>query len=221
MVRDRRAILADRIGQRFLRHRAFVEQPPVGGRLVDRIEVLPLDVLDQRDLQQLVVADLAHDHGRPQEAGNLRGAPPALAGDDLEAVAAAPHEDRLDDAVHADRLRELLERPLLNLQARLPRVGHDAVEIDLERYAARRGRDADGAATGASAGASGIRALRPRPSAGRFSATQTSLQQRDRTTSSAGVSRSRFAAKDLAGKAHVGLGALRLDVVEEHRAIRD
>ena len=38
-----------------------------------------------------------------------------------------------------------------------------------------------GGATAASAGASGIRALRPRPSAGRFSATQTSLQQRDRT----------------------------------------
>ena len=39
-----------------------------------------------------------------------------------------------------DRLRELLERPLLHLQPGLPRIGHDAVEIDLERDAARRGR---------------------------------------------------------------------------------
>ena len=40
----------------------------------------------------------------------------------------------------ADRLRELLERPLLHLQPGLPRIGDDAVEIDLERDAARRGR---------------------------------------------------------------------------------
>jgi hypothetical protein len=83
--------------------------------------------------------DFADDHRRPGASPASRTH--ALAGDDLELVAAATHEDRLDDAVHPDRLREFLERSLLDLQARLPRVGNDAVEVDLERHAARRSRD--------------------------------------------------------------------------------
>ena len=76
-------------------------------------------------------------------------------------------------------------------------------------------------AGGASAGASGIRALRPRPSAGRFSATQTSSHQQDianRSSDSGGHRDGRASRlEDLARQAHVGLGALRLHVVEQHR----
>ena len=85
-------------------------------------------------------ADLADDHRHAQQAGDLRGPPPALARDDLVAIAAAADQDRLDDPVDADRLRQLFERPLLHLQTRLPRIRDDAVEVDLERHAARGGR---------------------------------------------------------------------------------
>jgi hypothetical protein len=152
VVGDRGAVLADRFGQRFLRHRAVVEQPSVGARFVNRVEVLALDVLDEGHLQQLLVGDLADDDRNAQQPGNLCGAPAALAGDDLEALADAPDDDRLDDAVGADRLGQLLERRLIHLGARLARVGHETVQVDLERratrrlrgYRRRRGRRLDG-----------------------------------------------------------------------------
>ena len=61
--------------------------------------------------------------------GDLRGAPAALAGDELEpAVVDGPEQDRLEDAVLADGRGELLEGRLVERQARLLRVGLDAVD---------------------------------------------------------------------------------------------
>ena len=63
----------------------LVGQPLIRQRFVDRIEILALDVLDQRELEQLLVGafgDVAHDDRHLVQAGALRGAPAALAGDD-------------------------------------------------------------------------------------------------------------------------------------------
>ena len=89
VVGDRRAVLADAGGDGLLRQVEFVGQAPVGLRFLDRIQILALDVFDQRDLEHLVVGDVAIDDGDLEQAGALRGAPPALAGDDLGAVADA------------------------------------------------------------------------------------------------------------------------------------
>ena len=60
------------------------------------------------------------------EPGLLRGAPAALAGDELVAVRAErPDEDRLEDAVLADRRRELVERVGVEDHPRLLRVRLD------------------------------------------------------------------------------------------------
>ena len=56
-----------------------------------------------------VLGNVAHDDGHLEQAGALRRAPAALAGDDLVAVADRAHDDRLDDAVGANRSRELLD----------------------------------------------------------------------------------------------------------------
>ena len=81
----------------------------------------------------LVVGDLADDHRRLEQPRNLGGTPAALAGDDLVAVTSDPaDQNRLNDPVRPDRLRQLFERPLLDLSSRLARVGDDSIEIDLE-----------------------------------------------------------------------------------------
>ena len=69
----------------------FLVQLLVGQRLVNRVEVLALDVLDERHLQKrslLPCADLANHDRHAHEAGHLSGAPAPLASDDLEALAA-------------------------------------------------------------------------------------------------------------------------------------
>ena len=63
--------------------------------------------------------------------GDPRGAPAALAGDQLvAAVVERADEDRLEDAVLADRRGQLVERRLVEGQARLLRVGVDVVDLD-------------------------------------------------------------------------------------------
>ena len=58
-------------------------------------------------------------------------APAALAGDELVAVLAErPDEDRLEDAVLADRRRQLVERLLVEDHPRLVRVRLDPIDGD-------------------------------------------------------------------------------------------
>ena len=82
-VRDGRPVFADRPRDGILRQPELFAQPPVRVRLLDGIEVLALNVLDQRHLQHLVrVLSPAISRRRPgrAEAGALGGAPAALVG---------------------------------------------------------------------------------------------------------------------------------------------
>ena len=84
-------------------------------RLFDRVEVLALDVLDERDLQGVAVVVISlMTAGRAVEAGLLRGAEAALAGDQPVAVVAdAGDHKRLDDPVLAElRARSSIEASL-------------------------------------------------------------------------------------------------------------
>ena len=144
VVGHRGAVLADRAGDGFLGQMELVGEPPVRLRHFDGTEILPLDVLDERQLQPLVVPDVADDDRHLQQARPLGGAPAPLAGHDL--VGALPtrtHHDRLDDAAAADRLRELVELRVVHDAARLIAIGLDQVEIDLRWCAGARGRRRD------------------------------------------------------------------------------
>ena len=70
--------------------------------LLQRAQLLALDVLDQGQLEQAVVRDFAHHDGHGGEPRLLRGAPAPLARDDLVALAVAADEDRLHDPALAD-----------------------------------------------------------------------------------------------------------------------
>src|SRR5207237_7103903 len=80
----------------------IVTEPPVSERLLDGIQVLPLNVLDERHLEErpfLTVGDLAHGDGDLQQASAFGRAPSAFAGDDLKAVTHLADDDWLDDPV--------------------------------------------------------------------------------------------------------------------------
>ena len=102
-VRDRRALATHAPRDLLLRQVELVLQALEGLRLLERRQLLALDVLDEGQLQQLLVGHVAQRDRHAREPGRLRGAPAPLAGDDLVALAAAPHQDRLHDAALADR----------------------------------------------------------------------------------------------------------------------
>src|SRR3954453_21800020 len=78
-VGDRGAAAADPPGELLLRDAEVVDQRGAGSRLLDRIEVLPDHVLDQRGLEALVLGGGPDDRGHAVDAGLLGGPPAALA----------------------------------------------------------------------------------------------------------------------------------------------
>ena len=103
----------------------LVEQALIALGLLDRVEVLALEVLDEGGGERVGVAERADEARHLGEAGRLGGAPAALAGDDLEAGGIGgmrAHQDGLEDAAGADRFRELGLGRLVHAAARLERV---------------------------------------------------------------------------------------------------
>src|SRR3989442_12359098 len=83
--------------------------------------------------------EVADEDGDAEQAGEPGGAPAALAGDDLKAIAGLAHDDRLDDAVRLDRLRELLQSRIVGGDSRLKLVRREAIDIRFDRRRARLG----------------------------------------------------------------------------------
>jgi hypothetical protein len=107
----------------------LVDHPVVHRRLVQRRQVLALEVLDDRDLERRVVVDVLDQRGDRLEAGLPRRAPAPFAGDDLLRVRSErPDQDRLEDAMLADRGRKLVEGLLLEDETRLLRVRFDVID---------------------------------------------------------------------------------------------
>src|SRR5690606_28831258 len=84
-VAGRAARAADRLGGLLVRRAGLVDQAPDALRLLERIEVLALDVLDEREGERGLVVGLAHDHRHFVELGELRRAVAPLPRDDLVA----------------------------------------------------------------------------------------------------------------------------------------
>jgi hypothetical protein len=108
-----------------------IDQLAVAFRLLNRIQVLTLDVLDQRDLGRSRIIDLADDRRNGMQSGALRSSPSALAGDDLEAITVRTKQDRLKNAALCDRIGELVDRLFLELAPRLLRIGANTPDLNL------------------------------------------------------------------------------------------
>ena len=105
-VGDMAARLADGTGQLVMRQAEFTDQAlqPVG--LLDRVEVLSLQVLDQGRCHRIAIVKRADVNRHVVQPGQLGGPPTALTGDDLVDTLMGriwTCEDRLQDATRADR----------------------------------------------------------------------------------------------------------------------
>ena len=115
-VGHRRAGAAHRIRHFLVGESELLQQTLEPHGLLNGVEILALDVLDQGHRHGGLVTDLPHHCGDGGKAGPLGTAPAALAGDDLVAVdPEPPHQQRLDDALGADRVRQFLQRLLVHV----------------------------------------------------------------------------------------------------------
>jgi hypothetical protein len=115
-----------------------VEQLLVGGRLFERVELLPMQVLEQRIAQHVCVRRLADDRRDVLKAGLLGRAPAALAHDQLVlSFADLPDHDRLEEANLGNRGGQLFERFLVESPARLARIRRDGANRDFLEIGAR------------------------------------------------------------------------------------
>src|SRR5438105_6199587 len=126
------------LGNAVLRVPMPVDQLLIPFRLLDRVQILALDILDQGQLGGGRLVDLADDRRDRVQPGALRRAPAALAGDDLIALAVAvrPQQDRLEHAALGNRIGEFVDRILAELDSRLIGVGANAPDLDLAYAAA-------------------------------------------------------------------------------------
>jgi hypothetical protein len=76
-VGDGRAVFADAGGELLLGVPVVFEEALVGGGGLDGVEVLPLEVFDEGELEGRVGGGLAHHHGNLAQPGPLARAPPA------------------------------------------------------------------------------------------------------------------------------------------------
>ena len=99
----------------------------------DGVKVFALEVFDERELGHLAVIRLDDDGGHFGKTGDARGAPAALARDDLiVAGRKAADRQRLDNAVLADGIGQILQSLFIEVAARLIGVGFDLRDGEIE-----------------------------------------------------------------------------------------
>ncbi len=136
-VRDLRTRAADLLGELLLGDAEVLQQLLVRRRLFQRVELSPVDVLEQRVAQHVFVGGV-FDDGRDGVAPRELGGPQATLAHDqlvgrfpLGGTRAGSHDDRLEHAELADRDDELLQLGFAEVDPRLLGVRHDVVERDL------------------------------------------------------------------------------------------
>lgn len=136
-VGNGRARLADRFRDLLLGQLELLLQALQGSGFLDRVEVLALDVLDQRHGDGRFVRHVAHQRRDLFQSGLLAGPPAPLAGNDLvAAIGDRPHHDGLHHALGLDRLRQFLQRLRVHVATRLVLAALHQVEGDLLQLAA-------------------------------------------------------------------------------------
>src|SRR3954453_2378112 len=106
-IRDGASGAANRVSRNLVGHTELVDQSPDAGRLFDWIQVLALDVLDQRHCECSFITHFAYNDGDTLQTRQARRAPAPLTRDDLELpLSNRAREDRLDYALRLDRFSE-------------------------------------------------------------------------------------------------------------------
>ena len=96
----------------------------IGQCNLDGVEVFALNVLHERHFHDVLIFDGSDVGWYGGQSGYLRRAPPALAGDDLEAlVVDLSQRDGLNDAYLLDAVGQLLQRLGVELATGLVGIG--------------------------------------------------------------------------------------------------
>src|SRR5262249_49190910 len=98
-------------------------------RLFEGIQILALDIFDQRERERSLIGHRANQGRNLFEARALGRAPAAFTGDDLEVSSVdRAHQDWLHDALRLDRFGELRERGFVASRAWLIAAGANLVD---------------------------------------------------------------------------------------------
>src|SRR5688572_6779608 len=79
-VRYRRAIFPHPFRNVLVAQRELVTETLIGAGLLNRVQILPLDVLDNRLLEHVTIGELANNDWDAFEPSPLRGSPAPLSG---------------------------------------------------------------------------------------------------------------------------------------------
>jgi hypothetical protein len=131
-VGDGRAGSPDARGDLLVREAEIVDQLAKALGSFDRIEVLALQVLDERELELRSLVEVANERGDSLETGVERSPNAALTGDQLIAIDRLSDEDGLEHAVLADARRERGHLGRVEMSPRLLWVRSDAHDRDLD-----------------------------------------------------------------------------------------
>ena len=123
------AALADFLRDVLLAEMKLACQAGKGARLLDRVQVFALKILDEREFEHLLIGGFTDDHRRLRQPRPLRRPPAAFPGDEFKLVAAFAGDQRLDDPVLFDRGDEFVQMVVAENGARLERRRHDPREV--------------------------------------------------------------------------------------------
>ena len=100
----RRPFLAYPVGKHILGEAALVDESLIAQRKLNRVEILPLDILHDSHLEHALVICLPNVGGDDGHSGHAAGFITPFSADNLElAIRDAPYADRLDKAQGANR----------------------------------------------------------------------------------------------------------------------
>ncbi len=139
-IRDRSPIKTNSIRNGLMRQTELIRKPPQRPRALDRVEILALHILDQSEFGRALVIEDANQRRERLKADQLRGAPAAFAGDELETVTHGAHQDRLHEARLADGGGKALDERQVEVGSRLAWIGNDVFHGDLTQKTGARSR---------------------------------------------------------------------------------
>ena len=138
-VCDRGAGFAHAGRSLLLRHFIGAHQLLIAEGFFNRVEIRALQIFNQRQLHRFFVVGFDHHDRHIGEASQSRGAPTALACDDLIEPGRQPaYRQRLDNAVHPDGIRQGIQLFRVEGFARLKRIRFDFLQR--QRYCTLAGR---------------------------------------------------------------------------------
>jgi len=136
-VGDRRSIQSHTISELLMGQSKVITQSTKSNSPLDWIEILTLDVLNQREFGRHLVVRDTDDCWNLVESNQLCRSPTAFTGNELKPPSGRSDHDRLHQSCSPYGLRESCNRPLIEVRAGLSPVRNDLLKRDLTDLSSR------------------------------------------------------------------------------------